>query len=82
MFLLLLVSRSSFYRFLNRNFDAFDFQIKVFAGKVLQQTFFLWKSFLMDFGIVFCDLLEVLGAVFLNFLGLENRLENRRILVM
>ena len=35
-----------------------------------------WKSFLMNFGI---DLFGSLGDRFSDFLGLENRLENRGI---
>ena len=37
IFLFGLVSRPSFYRLLNQNFNVWDFQIEVFAWKVLQK---------------------------------------------
>ena len=40
-----LVSRSSFYSFLNRFFDTWDFQIEVFAWKVLQTVTFHGNRF-------------------------------------
>ena len=55
-----LVSRSSFYRFLTRNINAWDFQIKVFAWKVLHKSTFDGNRF---FKLPF----DVLGAVFLLF---------------
>ena len=78
-----LVSRSYFYRFLNRQFNVRDFQIVVFALKVLQKCF-SGKSRSMNFGIDSCRFLEGLGATesVFWFLSLENRLQNRRILAM
>ena len=40
-----LVSRSFFYRFLNRHFDAWDFQIEIFAVRVLQNRHFIEIAF-------------------------------------
>ena len=40
-----LVSRSFCYRFLNRHFDAWDFPVEVFAGKVLQKQIFHGNRF-------------------------------------
>ena len=40
-----LVSRSYFYRFLNRNVDAWDFQVEVFARKVLHKSTFHGNRF-------------------------------------
>ena len=65
-FIFRLVSRSSFYRFLTRIIDVWDFQIVVVAWKVLQNLTFhgsrfkeMWDRFLMFLGC--------LGSVFLIF---------------
>ena len=40
------------------------------------------KSFFMDVGVDLCRFLEALGAAFLFFFGLEDRLENRGIFIV
>ena len=67
-----------FHRFLNRNFDVWEFQIKVFAGKVLHIFFIHGNRFLMDFEVDYGGPWKLFSGV----LGLENKFENRGIFVM
>ena len=60
----------AFYRFLDRNVDAREFQIEVFARMVSQKTIFL-EFFLVSLGIDFCCFWVVSGAVFLVFCVLK-----------
>ena len=74
-----LVSRSLFYRCLNRNVDVWDFQIEVFAWNVLRNRLFIEIAF-YEFRDRFVSFFGGLGDRFSGFLVLENRLENRGIL--
>ena len=67
-----------FNRFLNRNFDAGDSQIEVFAKKVLRKSVFPETVF-YEFRNRFLSFLEGLGNSFSGFLCLENKLKIRRI---
>ena len=51
-----------------------------FGTEDIAKNNFSRKSFLMNFGVDFCCLLEALGAVFLIFWALKTRLEIKGIL--
>ena len=69
------VSRSFFYRFLNRNFNVWDFQILVLAWKVLQHLLIM-KIVLNEFRDRILSFFEILGGRSSIFLSLESGLEN------
>ena len=74
-------SQVIFNRFLNRNFNVWDFQIEVFAKDVLQKSTFHINRFSQISESKFA-FFESLGSRFSGFLGLENRLGNGGIFVM
>ena len=76
------VSMSFVNRFLNRNFDAWDFQIEVFARKRFAKIVCSRKSFLMNSGVEFCCFLEAVGAAFLVLGALKIDLKIKGFLVM
>ena len=68
-----LVSRSfCFYRFLNRDLNAWESVRKESIAKIE----FSQRSFLMDFDSIL-SFVGGLGSRFTGFIGFENRLENR-----
>ena len=77
-FVLGLVSMSSFYRFLIPFFDVWDFQIVVSAKNVLQHRF-LMEIVFSEFRDACLSFFRRLGNRFSDFLGLEDRFENRGI---
>ena len=52
---------------------------RCFRIEGIAQIDFSWKSFLVNFGMHFYRFLKALGTVFLVFLSLENKLENKAI---
>ena len=61
------VSSSFYYRYLNRKFDAWDFQNRGFRKECIAKIDFSRKSFLMNSRVHFNRFLEALGAAFLVF---------------
>ena len=76
-----LVSRSFFYRLLNRNVDACDLKIDVFARNVKNQPF--TEIVFNGFGVELCRFLKALRTVFfLVFWALKTDLTMEGFLVM
>ena len=80
-FIFKLVCRSFVYQFLTRIIDVWDFQIVVFAWKVLQKYVFMEIVF-SELRDGFLSFFEGLGSGFSDSFSLESRLESRRIFVM